>query len=241
MESSDDEDYVYQFGWRRQSSSSEEDDDEEEEKGTGSSPQKKRDLATVDDFGDEDQGSYLLATLAAVSLDLDLISGEDMDVRKCIVTSRLGGTVNSRRAASPLVRSVEGKERWEAPDPQAHELFFSHSNSLWAEKQTEGETIYAVVVVSFPKGRNGSCLNLTQVIFLHDRWRHHLFLPPQLRHETEGERSLAPCIRGFCCAPHKTFGPSDLTSTYSVCTRRVFGSIGHRTQALRSGVLCSNH
>ncbi|GFX40884.1 hypothetical protein TNCV_3761051 [Trichonephila clavipes] len=35
---------------------------------------------------------------------------------------------------------------------------------------------------------------------------------------------------------HKTFGPIDLSSTYSVCTRRVFGGIRHRTQALRSGV-----
>ncbi|GFS90672.1 hypothetical protein TNCV_3770991 [Trichonephila clavipes] len=37
------------------------------------------------------------------------------------------------------------------------------------------------------------------------------------------------------------FGPTDLTSTYSVCTRRVFGGIGHRTHAFRSGVRCSNH
>ncbi|GFW20314.1 hypothetical protein TNCV_3457521 [Trichonephila clavipes] len=38
---------------------------------------------------------------------------------------------------------------------------------------------------------------------------------------------------------HTTFGPSDLTNTYFVCTRRVFGGIGHRSQALR--VRCSNH
>ncbi|GFS82480.1 hypothetical protein TNCV_4777861 [Trichonephila clavipes] len=37
------------------------------------------------------------------------------------------------------------------------------------------------------------------------------------------------------------YGPTDLTSTYSVCTRRVFGGIGHRTQAFWSGVRCSNH
>ncbi|GFS56806.1 hypothetical protein TNCV_2222241 [Trichonephila clavipes] len=40
---------------------------------------------------------------------------------------------------------------------------------------------------------------------------------------------------------HKTFGPTDLTSTYSVCTLRVFGGIEHRTQILRSGVRCSNY
>ncbi|GFU95384.1 hypothetical protein TNCV_5015931 [Trichonephila clavipes] len=33
---------------------------------------------------------------------------------------------------------------------------------------------------------------------------------------------------------HKTFGPTDLTSTYSVCTRRVYGGIGHRTQAFQT-------
>ncbi|GFT24616.1 hypothetical protein TNCV_2855851 [Trichonephila clavipes] len=32
-----------------------------------------------------------------------------------------------------------------------------------------------------------------------------------------------PCIRD---SAHKTFGPTDLTSTYSVCTRRVFGGTG---------------
>ncbi|GFU87158.1 hypothetical protein TNCV_2715061 [Trichonephila clavipes] len=45
-----------------------------------------------------------------------------------------------------------------------------------------------------------------------------------------------------CCeAAHKPFGPTDLTSTYAVCTRRVFGSIEHRTQAVRSGFRCCNH
>ncbi|GFU47210.1 uncharacterized protein TNCV_2938571 [Trichonephila clavipes] len=31
--------------------------------------------------------------------------------------SRHRGTLNSRRAARPLVRLVEGETRWEAPDP----------------------------------------------------------------------------------------------------------------------------
>ncbi|GFX56740.1 hypothetical protein TNCV_494881 [Trichonephila clavipes] len=39
---------------------------------------------------------------------------------------------------------------------------------------------------------------------------------------------------------HKTSGSTDLTSTYSVCTRRVFVGIGHRTQAFRSEDRCSN-
>ncbi|GFX85301.1 uncharacterized protein TNCV_2675761 [Trichonephila clavipes] len=36
------------------------------------------------------------------------------DVCKCIVPSGHGVILNSRRAASPLVRLVEGEERWEA-------------------------------------------------------------------------------------------------------------------------------
>ncbi|GFW21201.1 uncharacterized protein TNCV_1948251 [Trichonephila clavipes] len=55
-------------------------------------------------------------TLTAVPLGLGSNPGEDMGVCKCIVPARHGGTLNSRRAASPLVRLVEGEERWEATD-----------------------------------------------------------------------------------------------------------------------------
>ncbi|GFW51762.1 hypothetical protein TNCV_1186941 [Trichonephila clavipes] len=71
-----------------------------------------------------------------------------------------------------------------------------------------------------------------------DRWRHHLSPPPQLWDWRCGKYSPVPCTRD---SSHKTFGPTDLTSTYSLCTRRVFGGIGHRTQAFRSGVRCSKH
>ncbi|GFS62224.1 RNase H domain-containing protein [Trichonephila clavipes] len=73
-----------------------------------------------------------------------------------------------------------------------------------------------------------------------DRWRHHLSPPPQFRHGTEGggKYSLVPCTRD---SAHKTFGPTDLTSTYSVCTRGGFGGLGHRTHSFRSGVRCSKH
>ncbi|GFW28335.1 uncharacterized protein TNCV_4640021 [Trichonephila clavipes] len=54
--------------------------------------------------------------MTAVPLGLGSNPGVDMDVLKCIVPSWHGGTLNSRRAASPLVRLVEGEERWEAPD-----------------------------------------------------------------------------------------------------------------------------
>ncbi|GFY12541.1 hypothetical protein TNCV_2447321 [Trichonephila clavipes] len=49
--------------------------------------------------------------------------------------------------------------------------------------------------------------------------------------------------RGICTrdSAHKMLGPTDLTSTYSVCTRRAFGDIGHRTQAFRSGLRCTTH
>ncbi|GFT86482.1 cullin-4A [Trichonephila clavipes] len=40
----------------------------------------------------------------------------------------MGGTLNSRRPASPLVRLMEGEERWEAPD---HHQSFLPQN--WGE------------------------------------------------------------------------------------------------------------
>ncbi|GFV22916.1 uncharacterized protein TNCV_2623691 [Trichonephila clavipes] len=55
--------------------------------------------------------------LTAMPLGLGSNLGEDMDVCKCIVPSRHGVTLNSHRAAIPLVRLVEGKKRLEAIDP----------------------------------------------------------------------------------------------------------------------------
>ncbi|GFV02033.1 hypothetical protein TNCV_2648821 [Trichonephila clavipes] len=40
-----------------------------------------------------------------------------MDVYKCIVSLLHGGTLNSRRAATPLMRLVDRGEKWEIPDP----------------------------------------------------------------------------------------------------------------------------
>ncbi|GFW03803.1 uncharacterized protein TNCV_2539141 [Trichonephila clavipes] len=43
-----------------------------------------------------------------------------MNVCKCIVPSRHGDTLNSRRAASPLSSLGEGEEKWETSDhPQS--------------------------------------------------------------------------------------------------------------------------
>ncbi|GFW15290.1 uncharacterized protein TNCV_3739941 [Trichonephila clavipes] len=43
-----------------------------------------------------------------------------MDVCKCTMSLWHGGTLNSRRTTSPLMRLVKGEERWEAPDsPQS--------------------------------------------------------------------------------------------------------------------------
>ncbi|GFW73770.1 uncharacterized protein TNCV_1542241 [Trichonephila clavipes] len=55
---------------------------------------------------------------------------EDMDVCKYVVTSRYRGTLNSRRAAGPLVRLVEGEERSEPPD---HPRVFSLK--IWGETE----------------------------------------------------------------------------------------------------------
>ncbi|GFV44968.1 hypothetical protein TNCV_615591 [Trichonephila clavipes] len=56
-----------------------------------------------------------LATLTGEPYDLDSNPGKYMDVCKCTVPSRHEGSLNSRRAASPLVKLVEGEVRWETP------------------------------------------------------------------------------------------------------------------------------
>ncbi|GFU93507.1 uncharacterized protein TNCV_947491 [Trichonephila clavipes] len=55
-------------------------------------------------------------TLTVVPLDMGLNPGEDMDVRKCIMSFGHEGTINSHRGASPLMKLVEGADRWEALD-----------------------------------------------------------------------------------------------------------------------------
>ncbi|GFW00532.1 hypothetical protein TNCV_693711 [Trichonephila clavipes] len=57
-----------------------------------------------------------LAALTAVALGLGSNLGEDMDACKCIVPLRHVSTLNSPRAASPLVRLVKGEEKWETSD-----------------------------------------------------------------------------------------------------------------------------
>ncbi|GFY16558.1 hypothetical protein TNCV_735851 [Trichonephila clavipes] len=105
------------------------------------------------------------------------------------------------------------------------------------------DNMWFVVVVFFPRGRKESCQSLRQVRLLHDRWRHQLSPLSQFRHRLEGKdiilRQRAPKVSAETA--HKTFEPTDLTNTYSLCTKKVFSGVGHRTQALRSGVRCSNH
>ncbi|GFX24240.1 uncharacterized protein TNCV_1366201 [Trichonephila clavipes] len=69
------------------------------------------------DLGEEGSFFQALSRIPAPLLEgLGSNYGEDMDVCECIVPSRQGGTLNSHRTASPLVRLVEGEEMWEASD-----------------------------------------------------------------------------------------------------------------------------
>ncbi|GFW14837.1 uncharacterized protein TNCV_1563001 [Trichonephila clavipes] len=88
---------------------------------------------------------------------------------------------------------------------------------------------YVLVAVSFPRRRNESCQSLSQIGLLYDRWRNHLSSPSQFRYGTGGEGSIAqpPVLVVSAATAHKTVRPTDLTSTYSMCTWRVFGGIGH--------------
>ncbi|GFV98335.1 uncharacterized protein TNCV_622941 [Trichonephila clavipes] len=95
-----------------------------------------------------------------------------------------------------------------------------------------------VVVVSFPKGGNKRCQSLRQVGLLYDRWRHHLSPASQFRQGTGGEGNILqpPALLVSAVTAHMTFGPTEMSS-YSVCTWKVFGGIGHRTQAFWSPML----
>ncbi|GFV84747.1 uncharacterized protein TNCV_4297291 [Trichonephila clavipes] len=80
-----------------------------------------------DDASDQEKASMQLVpwlvTLTAVPLGLSLNPGEDTDVCKRIVSSRYGGTLNSRRVASPVMRLVKGEESWEDPEYPQDVLF----------------------------------------------------------------------------------------------------------------------
>ncbi|GFW52855.1 uncharacterized protein TNCV_2394341 [Trichonephila clavipes] len=76
----------------------------------------------------------------------------------------------------------------------------------------------------------------------------HIATPPRspsppFRHGTGGEENILqpPALLISAATIHRTFEPTNLTSTYFLRARRVFGCIGYRTQSFRSGVRCSNH
>ncbi|GFW55197.1 RNase H domain-containing protein [Trichonephila clavipes] len=59
-------------------------------------------------------------------------------------------------------------------------------------------------------------------------------------HGTEGEGNILQ-TPALAISADRTFGRPDLKSTYSWCTQRIFGGIGHRTEAFLSEVRCSNY
>ncbi|GFW70859.1 hypothetical protein TNCV_3366091 [Trichonephila clavipes] len=71
--------------------------------------------------------------LTAMLLGLGLNPGEGMDVCKCIMPSRHGGTINSCRAASPLLRLMEGEKRSEliAISGALDNALNSYKDSIW--------------------------------------------------------------------------------------------------------------
>ncbi|GFU06303.1 hypothetical protein TNCV_4765961 [Trichonephila clavipes] len=94
-----------------------------------------------------------LVTLTAVPQGLSSNPGENMDVCKCIVPLRHGGTLNSRRAISPLVWMVEEEEKsWLPP-----QLASSNSNDM---QQISASFLYLEFLSPFqypPCCRSSSC------------------------------------------------------------------------------------
>ncbi|GFX60640.1 hypothetical protein TNCV_4916901 [Trichonephila clavipes] len=85
----------------------------------------------------------------------------------------------------------------------------------------------------------GGCLSLDIVSV-------HLSLlddEPPARQGTGGEGNILqpPAPMVSAAITHKTVRPTDLTSTYSVCTRRMFGGIEPRSSDLESEGLSTAH
>ncbi|GFX35462.1 hypothetical protein TNCV_102691 [Trichonephila clavipes] len=97
------------------------------------------------------------------------------------------------------------------------------TSDRWHKKQHEGywrRTSSSSIMVK----------SLRLVGLLYNRWRHHLH---NLGMSRRGRKySPAPVVSPATI--HKTFEPTELTSTY-VCTRSVLGGIGNRIQDIQSG------
>ncbi|GFU25999.1 hypothetical protein TNCV_5104871 [Trichonephila clavipes] len=97
--------------------------------------------------------------------------------------------------------------------------------------------VVVVVIVSFPKGRNESCQSLRHRLDFYtiDGDTTYLHLHNSGMELEKGKYIFQPTAHVVSAetAPN-TFESTDLNRTYSMSTRRVFGGIGHRTQALRS-------
>ncbi|GFW51016.1 hypothetical protein TNCV_3592981 [Trichonephila clavipes] len=111
---------------------------------------------------------------------------------------------------------------------EAHEIHRGKGLEVRLSLAQALSTIQVAVRISLVKFPEGTIDGDTTYFYLHN-------LDMELK---ERKYSPVPCTRD---SAHESFGPTDFSSTYSVCTQRVFVGNGHRIQAFRSGVQCSNH
>ncbi|GFV42755.1 hypothetical protein TNCV_841101 [Trichonephila clavipes] len=94
-----------------------------------------------------------------------------MDVFKSIVPSRHAGSLNIRRAASPLERWVEGGGRWEASYHPQHVL-----PQYWGGTEKNRTAAYMVlkakVVISTQVSVEGPLLAVSDPMFVHNNSKH---------------------------------------------------------------------
>ncbi|GFU24490.1 hypothetical protein TNCV_2264501 [Trichonephila clavipes] len=115
-----------------------------------------------------------------------------MDACKFIVPSRYGGTLNSRRAASPLVRLVEGEERWEAFDPptgcSSSKLGWNRAKTSWRHGTTPLRVKEDIEDVSSELGNGGNRLHLDET------FRTLLLLATKTSEQVESSTDPSPVI-----------------------------------------------
>ncbi|GFW17772.1 hypothetical protein TNCV_1133721 [Trichonephila clavipes] len=136
-----------------------------------------------------------------------------------------GGQPVARRSCSSGTRKLTGKLKHLKSQNEAHGIHRGKGQEVRLSLALALSTIQVIARIISAKFPEGTINSDTTYLHLHN-----------FGMELKGRKySPVPCSRD---SAHKTFGPTDLTSTYSVCTRRVFRGIGHRTQPFRSGVRC---
>ncbi|GFV52978.1 hypothetical protein TNCV_2876441 [Trichonephila clavipes] len=154
----------------------------------------------------------------------------------CYISSLAVMVTNSRRVCRVSPDTTKNSSLKNVKSAELKVLRYCPRHLTLAQNYKDDFSTVAVDV-SFLKGRKESCQSLRQIGLLYDTWRHHLSPPPQFRHELKERGKYSPAPVVSAATAYKTFKLTDLRSTHSVCTRRIFSGIEPRPSDLESDAL----